>query len=411
VTALAASSLAHGAAAALLALLCAGLLLQQDLRGRGRLRALGIWLALAPLGFALLAPARAHLGWVALIGGLVIALLARDAEDPLHSECALKMMWVMVPALALSYAGLELLTLATGTSVVAEQWAVLQLGLDRPFLWSMALTLSLLIGLVLLGGAPLHFWVADLMQGARPWLGPLAVVALQATGARWLAARTEGIETFPAGAALAQGLLEFAALAALIAGAATLAMQRRPERRIGTLASMHGALAICTLLGGGPPPGPPALPPLDPGSGAWIAHAVLALTGAGMLARLMPVSDGTVQVAPALARRHPWYAALGLYAVLSLAGVPGTPGGRLWLEAALGLADAGRGWTLLALVGAWLMAFTVAMRQLREALGVPSRFAPPAAPVPWPVRASLAISGAGLLALGAAWLAGWGPRI
>ena len=400
----------YSAAATALGLACAGLLLQQDARRGARLSSLAPLVALLPLGFVLVAAGGVQLAWGALVAGLVIALLARDTEDPLHGECALKMMWVVLPALALSWAGLELLTLATGTAYVREQWAVLQLGLDRPFLWSTALPLSLLVGLVLLGGAPFHFWVADVTQGARPWLGPLAVASLQAIGARWLLARTEGIDAFPAGAALAQGLLEVAALVALVAGAATLAMQRRPERRVGTLASLNGALAICTMLGQGPPPGPPAAPPLDPAAGAWVAHTVLALTGAGLFARLVPVSTGAVPEAPAVSRCHPWIAALGLYALLSLAGVPGTPGGRLWLEVAKGLADAGQGWTLLALVGAWLTAFTVAMRQLRETLGVPARFAATGASVPWPVRATLAISGGGLLALGVAWLAGAGPR-
>lgn len=400
----------YSAAATVLGLACAGLLLQQDARPGTRLLSLVPLVALLPLGLVLIAAGGVPLAWGPLVAGLVIALLARDTDDPLHGECALKMMWVVLPALALSWAGLELLTLATGTAHVREQWAVLQLGLDRPFLWSTALPLSLLVGLVLLGGAPFHFWVADVTQGARPWLGPLAVAALQALGARWLLARTEGIEAFPPGAALAQGLFEIAALVALVAGAATLAMQRRPERRVGTLASLNGALAICTMLGEGPPPGPPAVPPLDPAAGAWVAHTVLALTGAGLFARLVPVSTGAVQAAPAVSRRHPWIAACGLYAVFSLAGVPGTPGGRLWLEVARGLADAGQGWTLLALVGAWLTAFTVAMRQLRETLGVPVRFAAPGASVPWPVRATLAIAGAGLLALGAAWLGGPGPR-
>jgi hypothetical protein len=62
------------------------------------------------------------------------------------------------------------------------------------------------------------------------------------------------------------------------------------------------------------------------------------------------------------------------------------------------------------MVGAWLTAFTVAMQQIRETVGVPARFEAPEANVPWPVRATLAFSGAGLLALGAAWLAGGGPR-
>lgn len=392
--------------AALLGLGCAGLLLALGIRREGALQAMAPLVALAPLAFMLVAVERGPLVWIALATALVIALLARNLSDPLHSECALKMLWVMGPALALSAAGVELLTLATGTSFVGEQWAVLALGLDRPFLWSSALPLSLLIGIVLLGGAPFHFWVADVMQGARPWLAPLAVASLQTLGARWLRLRTEGIEAFIPGASIVHGLLEIATLAALVGGAATLAVQRHPERRIGTLASLNGALALCTML-----PGRERLvQPLDPASGAWVAHTLLALTGAAVLARLLPVSTRTVSVAPAVYRRHPLVTGLGLYAILSLAGVPGTPGGRLWLEVARDLADTGHTWILLALVGAWLSAFTTAMRQLRETLGVPSPHAPPAADVPWPVRATLAVSGGALIALGVAWLTGAGLR-
>ena len=392
--------------ATVLGLACAGMLLTQETRRAGWARAMSPLVALLPLGLVLIAAGQVQLAWAALVTALVIALLARNEDDPLHSENALKMLWVLVPALALSWAGLELLTLATGTAYVQEQWAVLQLGLDRPFLWSTALPLSLLAGIVLLGAAPFHFWVADVMQGARPWLAPLAVASLQAVGARWLDARTAGIEAFPAGATIAQGLMEIATLVALIGGAATLAMQRHPERRVGTLASLNGALAMCTMLGrpGG------AGPVLDPASGGWVAHTVLALTGAGMLARLLPVSTGSVSIAPTVYRRHPFVTALGLYSVLSLAGVPGTPGGRLWLEVARDLADSGHSWTLLALVIAWLSAFTVAMRQLRETLGVPTRFAPPSANVPAVVRATLAIAGTGLAVLGIAWISGGGPR-
>jgi hypothetical protein len=84
-------------------------------------------------------------------------------------ECALKMLWVMGASLALELA--------------------------PPALWTAALPLSLLAGLVMLGGAPFHFWPADLFQGARPWFAPLAVAALQSLGAGarlWLLAAHGG---------------------------------------------------------------------------------------------------------------------------------------------------------------------------------------------------------------------------
>src|SRR5262249_55009500 len=153
--------------------------------------------------------------WPAMVVGLVAAALSRHREDLLQSECAIKLLWVMGASLALSCAGLQLLVLATGTSIAEEQWAVLQLGLDPKFLWSTALPLSLLIGLVLLGGAPFHFWAADLFQGARAWLAPLAVGALQVCGAGWLALRLQSIGRFRPAAEMVQVLLGIAAIVAL----------------------------------------------------------------------------------------------------------------------------------------------------------------------------------------------------
>src|SRR5262245_21744834 len=100
------------------------------------------WLAVVPLvvlaalAVAITQAPLTGAGWAPLVTALVAATLARDRRDPLHAECALKLLWVMGPALALSWAGLSLLTLTTGTQVAIEQWAVLQLGLGPAFLWN-----------------------------------------------------------------------------------------------------------------------------------------------------------------------------------------------------------------------------------------------------------------------------------
>ncbi|MBI1795452.1 MAG: hypothetical protein HYR74_00200, partial [Candidatus Eisenbacteria bacterium] len=294
------------------------------------------------------------------------------------------------PALALSWAGLALLTLATGTPVAREQWAVLELGLDPRFLWNTALPLALLAGLVMLGGAPFHFWVADLLQGARPWIGAAGVVALQTCGAAWISQRLDGIVAFPAGRQVVSDEIGFAAIAAFGAGAATLLVQRRPERRVGTLASLNGGLVLAWFASG---------QPLDPVSFAlWAGHLALALAGASTLARFMPTFVGQAP-GPPLFRRHPWSGIAGLYALASLAGVPGTPGAMLWLASARSLAQSGNTTLLLVMCAAWLAALTATMRQWRQAFGVPSPVAPSRS-VPLAARASLWIGALGLLILG-----------
>lgn len=389
------------ALAAALALLAAGLLLAVDRRGTPPFLALLPLAALAPLAIGLGGFAAAPRVFAPLAALVVVALLARDREDRLHSECALKLLWIAGPAFALSWGADQLLVIATGTSSVREQWAVLALGLDAPALWRTALPLAMLAGLVLAGGAPFHFWPADLLQGARAWLAPLAVVVLQAGGVLWLERRVAAVESFEEAARIVSGTSGLAAIVAFVAGGVTLLWQRRPERRVGTLASLHGALAVGSLAAAHPvwraaPPPPGAFE-------AWLAHLLLGLTGAAALSRLLPVAeDGAAPLAP-LFRRHPFSALAGLYALASLAGVPGTPGAEVWLEVARRLVAAGRSDVLLAMGFAWVTAFSVAVRTAREAFGAPSAEPPPSRPVPRAVRAALWISAAGLIA---AWPAG-----
>jgi NADH-quinone oxidoreductase subunit N len=326
-----------------------------------------------------------------LASGLAIAILARRRGDLLHGECALKLLWVLGSALALSWAGRALIVVATGTPYVVEQWAVMKIEVDPAFLWRTGLPLSLLLGLVLLGGAPFHFWAADVFQGARPGLAPLAVAALQVSGAGWLNLRLAGIGSYPRAAELAAPLLGAAALVGLLVGAVTLAAQRRPERRIGTLASINGALTVALIAARGAEGAGPELR-------AWAVHLVLALTGAGALSRFVPVSGGPAG-APVLFRRHPWSGLAGLYALFSLAGVPGTPGAWVWLAVGRALAASGHTWLLIAAAVAWLVVFSVVVRELRAAFGVRVKTAPPEAPVPRLARAALWVSAAGLVGL------------
>src|SRR6185436_17071632 len=66
----------------------------------------------------------------------------------------------------------------------------------------------------------------------------------------------------------------------------------------------------------------------------WAAHLVLALSGAGILSRFLPVAGERPEPPPVLFRHHAVAGLAGLYAWFSLAGVPGTPGAALWLETA-----------------------------------------------------------------------------
>lgn len=332
----------------------------------------------------------------ALLSFAVIGALVRQRDDVLPSECAVKLLWVLCVSLALSWAGLALFATATGTTVNEERWAVLMVGPDPDALWMAALPLSLLVGLVLVGGAPFHFWAADVVQGARAGFAALAIAGLQVTGVAWLNARLDGINAYPPAARVADSVIATAAAAAFVVGAVTLTAQRRPERRVGTLASLNGALALCALV-------------VVHGAGrhvtpmfsmqAWTANLVLSLTGAGLLSRFLPVRRRDVPDPAVMFRRHPWFGALGLYALCSLAGVPGTPGARVWLSAARDLVAGGRTGLVVALGVAWTVAFAIAVRDCRAAFGAAmSEPAPPIA-VPWPARVALVLAALGLVGL------------
>jgi NADH-quinone oxidoreductase subunit N len=386
---------------AVLALVAAGFLLLHDRGRHGTLYAIAPLAVLAPLAALVAYGGRSNPAWAALAAVLVAALLARGRNDSFQSECALKLVWVLGGSLALSWAGLQLLVLATGTNRVAEQWGVLQLGIDPPQLWSAALSLSLVAGIVLLGAAPFHFWAADLFQGARAWLAPLAVAALQVGGSGWIMSRLEGITACPEAARLTSYLLGIAGATAFAVGAVAVMWQKRPERRIGTLASLQGGILLAALAA--ERAGRYHRISAEDLLGQWAPHLVLALTGAGTFARFLPVSGSGADPAAVMFRRHPLSAAFGLFALASLAGVPGTPGARLWLDVARALAGSERMGLMFALAAAWLAAFAVAVRQAREAIGAPARGPAPEQPVPWSARAALWSAGAGLLALGWAW--------
>lgn len=344
-----------------------------------------------------LSPARA-----ALAATLSVALLAHDPRDLHQTEVALKIMWVLAGAFALSWAGDALLALASGSARPREQWPALALALDPFSLWSAALSLSLLAGLVLLGGAPFHFWPSDLFHGARSHLAPFVAATLQLAGASWLIRHLDGITDFTAAAQLVRSLLTLGAAVALAGGAATLGYQKRPERRIGALVSLQGGLVLAALAAN------PARTPFSEHGGltAWAGHLLLATTGASLLSRFLPAAAPGSERPSVLFRRHAWAGVAGGYALLSLAGAPGTPGMYMWLDTARVLVEQRHPGLLFGVVLAWLAGFGVAANELRRGFGAPDGTPPPERKVSRSVRGALWTSCVTLLVLLWMWSAG-----
>jgi formate hydrogenlyase subunit 3/multisubunit Na+/H+ antiporter MnhD subunit len=298
-------------------------------------------------------------------------------------------------AFALSWAGDALLAMASGSARAREQWPALALALDPYALWTAALSLSMMAGLVLLGGAPFHFWPGDLFHGARAHVAPFVAATLQLAGAAWLLRHLDGITAFNDAAQLARSLLTLAAAAALAGGAATLGYQSRPERRVGALVSLQGGLVLASLA---------ATPSREPfadhgGLALWAGHLLLAATGATLLSRFLPATAGPEERASVLFRRHPWSGAAGGYALLSLAGAPGTPGMYLWLDVARTLATNRRPGLLFGVTLAWLAAFGVAAFEIRRAFGSPDGSPAPGRAVPRSLRTAMWVACGSLLVL------------
>lgn len=392
---------ASAALTALAALLLRPRAEDEDLRAHALQMGL-LLLALGPLAASLLAPHGASAASVLLAWGLAIALLLRDPSDTYASEAALKLAWVGGAALALSVAGELLLALSAGTARASEQGPALALALDPYALWGVALVLSLLVGIVLLAGVPFHFWAADLAQGAPLHVAPLLLAALPATGAAWLMRRLADMAAFPAGLERVSAVLGGAAMVALIGGGASLVWQRRPDRRIGVLVGLQGALVL-TAMALEPARAPFAALAFD-GLAAWAVHLALALTGAVAFARFTPADVHALEPPAVLFRRHPWAGLASAYALLSLSGAPGTPGALLWLEVARrAIATQNAAWTL-ALAFAWVAAVAMAASEVRRAFGVPKAEIAPEAEVPPRMRAALIAAAVGLALLGMAWL-------
>jgi NADH:ubiquinone oxidoreductase subunit 5 (subunit L)/multisubunit Na+/H+ antiporter MnhA subunit len=100
-----------------------------------------------------------------------------------------------------------------------------------------------------------------------------------------------------------------------------------------------------------------------------------------------------------LFRRHPVWGTLGLYALASLAGVPGTPGSWIWFGVARTLVRASRTGLLLLLALAWVVAFAMVAQQLREAFGIRTEAPLPPRGVPAAARWAMLLAVVGLAVL------------
>ena len=317
------------------------------------------------------------------------AARARPARTSPQAECALKLTWVLGAAFALTWAGESLLALRLGQRAwrasSGRRW---RCSSTRTRCGAPALALSLLAGVVLLGGAPFHFWPGDLFQGARAhgWRRCRRDAADRGRGVAACAGSTASRRFRGRGAAGARRCSRSPRPWRSPAARRRSAGQRRPERRVGTLASLQGGLVLASLA---------ASPTHEPfaahgGLSAWAAHLALALTGAGALSRFLPASSGPAE-RPARCCSA---------AIRGAARPAATPCCRSPARPARPACTCG--WTsrarwpttatpgcCSALALAWLAAFGVSANEIRRAFGAPDGSPAPGRVVPRSLRAAL----------------------
>jgi len=133
-------------------------MLSLERRGRFDVYELFTAAVLVPLAAAGALATGAGATGLVLVLGLVVALLARDRDSLLQSECAIKLLWWWVPRSPLSWAGVMLLALATGTRSCTSNGRCSRSASIPTSCGARRSRSRCCSGLVLLGVAPFHFW-------------------------------------------------------------------------------------------------------------------------------------------------------------------------------------------------------------------------------------------------------------
>lgn len=321
------------------------------------------------------------------------ALVALDRDSPLGSEAAMKYFVLGSLASGILLYGISLIFGATGT---------LDLGLIAHWLSSEGMRGDLMlafgvafvvVGIAFkLGAVPFHMWLPDVYQGA-PAAVTLLISSLPKLGYLALAVRllADGMGGLHADW---QAMLVVLAAASMLLGNIAAIAQSNIKRMLAYSAISHMGFMLLGVLSASPA-----------GLSAALYYAIVyALMSAAAFAFVILLSrDGREAQELAdfkgLAKRQPWYAALMLVTMFSLAGVPVFVGFFAKWQVIAAVLQAGHVWlAVLAVVSAVIGAFYYLRVVKLMYFDDPEVSRPVTAPVDF--RAMLTVNALSLLLLG-----------
>jgi NADH-quinone oxidoreductase subunit N len=289
------------------------------------------------------------------------ALVAFDRDSARSTEAGMKYFVLGALASGLLLYGMSMIYGATGAldlSSVAK--AVSEGGAnDKVLLFGLVF---LLAGISFkLGVAPFHMWVPDVYQGA-----PTAVTLILASAAK-LAAFALALRLLVGGlfglAEHWQTMLMFVAVASIVLGNLAAVVQHNIKRMLAYSGISHMGFMLLGLLSGVIEGGSSPDITLKAYSSAMfyaISYALMSLAAFGMVMLLSRAEfeADNIEDFKGLNRRNPWFAALMMFVMFSMAGIPFFVGFFAKLAVLQAVVDAGYVWlavvaVLMSVIGAF----------------------------------------------------------
>ncbi|HEY7241811.1 MAG TPA: NADH-quinone oxidoreductase subunit NuoN [Burkholderiales bacterium] len=356
------------------------------------------------LGMMLLASAASFLTvflGLELMSLCLYALVALNRDSALATEAAMKYFVLGALSSGLLLYGMSMIYGATGTLAIPEVAASVGALAARDHNFLVFGLVFVVAGVAFkIGVVPFHMWIPDVYHGA-----PTPVTLVIGSGPK-LAAFAMAVRllvnALPALAADWQQMLSLLAILSMAVGNITAIAQSNLKRMLAYSAIANMGFMLLGLLSG----------MVD---GNWlnreaaygaalfyiIIYTVMSVGAFGMLCLLSRagLDCENLEDVRGLNRRHPWYAALMLVLMLSLAGLPPTAGFYAKLAVFNAAVSAGYVWlavaaVLLSLVGAYYYLRIVKLMYFDEPAD--------AAPTPAPAHGGLlmSVNGLALLFLG-----------
>jgi NADH-quinone oxidoreductase subunit N len=286
---------------------------------RGEYFVLGLF---AVLGMMVMVSAQSlllvYLG-LELLALSLYAMVAFNRDSKESSEAAMKYFVLGALASGMLLYGMSLFYGAVGTLNMAEIYDHIKLGVDKPMVLRMGLVF-IVIGIAFkLGAVPFHMWLPDVYHGSPTsvtlFIGTVPKIAAFGMMMRLLADGFQGMHVEW------QSMLIALAMLSIAVGNVIAIAQTNIKRMLAYSTISHMGFLLLGILNG----------TADGYSSAMfytIVYAIMGLGGFGMVILLSRAGfeADTLDDFKGLNERSPWFAAMMLLVMFSMAGVPPTVG-------------------------------------------------------------------------------------